>query len=228
MQLKKPHFQPNKIANCIVIGGMIALGKTTIANTLANHIQAAKVVCELETNDQLVELLLAKMYERSDELLYSPLFQLYFTLNRFGKYQNNCNTINPTIFDRSIFEDWLFAKHNIIRPAVFSYYNQLWNRLAKELVNKHGVPNLYVILDGDWKLFEKRLFMRNRKVEIDNFTKNQLYFQNLHRVYTGFMEAVCNDFGINYCIIDAKLPIVTIIKMILEKLKLQKLDWKFI
>lgn len=66
--------------------------------------------------------------------------------------------------------------------------------------------------------------MRNRKVEIDNFTKNQLYFQNLHRVYTGFMEAVCNDFGINYCIIDAKLPIVTIIKMILEKLKLQKLD----
>ncbi|AAB96099.1 deoxynucleoside kinase [Mycoplasmoides pneumoniae] len=224
----KPKFQPAKIANAVVVGGMIAFGKTTIAESLAKHLKGSKVIYELEEQDQLADLLLAKMYERNDELLYAPLFQLYFTLNRFNKYRKECNNKTPTIFDRSIFEDWLFAKQNIHRPSIFTYYNHLWNGIVKELIFKHGIPALYVILEGDWELFEQRLFQRNRKVEIDNFAKNKDYFKNLYKIYGEFIKNVCYDFGISHCIVNANQSVESITKQVLEVLKSKNLDWEII
>ncbi|WP_031488804.1 deoxynucleoside kinase [Ureaplasma canigenitalium] len=224
---KYPVFKRNRLSNSIVIGGMIAFGKSTLAEALHQEFQPSNVIYELQENDQLMSLLLQKMYERDNNVLFGSLFQLYFVLNRFKNYRDNCNQENLTIFDRSIFEDWLFASANIDKPSVFSYYDGLWQGICKELVYEHGVPRLYVILDGDWELFKERIFKRNRKVEIDNFTINETYFKRLLELYTDYMVNVCKDFGINYIILNARNTVeesVNIVKKELEKLNNEQLQ----
>lgn len=214
----KPDLKRIKLSNSIVIGGMIAFGKSTLAEKLHEKISGSKIVYELDNDDKLMNLLLGKMYERSNNILYGSVFQLYFVLNRFENYKNNCNDKNITIFDRSIFEDWLFAHENIIRPSVFSYYDSLWKDVATELIYQYGVPKLYVILTGTWDLFKKRLFERNRKIEIDNFNKNKTYFKKLLEIYEDYMIGVCKDFGIDYVIIDASKELDDKVEEVLKKI----------
>ncbi|MDE6472927.1 MAG: deoxynucleoside kinase [Ureaplasma sp.] len=214
----RPNAKKIKLSNSIAIGGMIAFGKSTISNALKNAIENSNVIYELDDNDQLMMLLLEKMYEREDNELFGPLFQLYFVLNRFRNYKKNCNQKNLTIFDRSIFEDWLFANENISRPAVFNYYNSLWTSIVNELIYELGVPKLYIILDGDWDLFEERIYKRNREVEIANYEKNKEYFKHLLNIYKDYLVNVCKDFGINYLIIPANLTTEEQVKIVLKKL----------
>lgn len=216
-QILKPNLKKIKISNSIVIGGMIAFGKSTLASKIHESIEDSKIVYELNDEDQLMHLLLEKMYERKNNTLYGSVFQLYFILNRFDNYKNSCNGKNLTIFDRSIFEDWLFAHENIVRPSVFSYYDSLWKDVANELIYQYGVPKLYVILSGNWSLFKERLFKRDRKIEIDNFEKNRTYFKKLLEIYEDYMINVCKDFGIDYIVVDATKSVDELSQIVLEK-----------
>lgn len=214
----QPVFQKIKVSNSVAVGGMIAFGKSTLVKEIAKHLDNVHIVEELSEDDSLANLLLEKMYGRENNILYGSLFQLYFVLQRFDKFRQNCNRENLTIFDRSIFEDWLFAHENIIRPSVFRYYESLWKDISNELVYEHGVPKLYVILVGDWELFEQRLFHRNRKSEIENFDKNKMYFKKLLHVYQDYMVNVCKDFGIEYLLVDASKPLEEKVKLVLTRL----------
>lgn len=219
--IKKPIFRPLKVANCIAVGGMIAFGKSTLVQALSNKYPGAKVVYELEENDQLPTLLLSKMYDRSNDMLFGSLFQLYFVLNRFDNYKNNCNQEKLTIFDRSIFEDWLFAHENITRPEIFDYYASMWKTICKELIYDYGVPKLYVILTGTWDLFKKRIYERNRQCEVENFAKNETYFKRLLDLYPIYMVDTCRQYGIPYVIVDANKELeekVAIVEKELEKI----------
>lgn len=215
----KPNLKKIKLSNSIVVGGMIAFGKSTLATELHKAIKESRIVYELNDDDQLLNLLLEKMYSRENNLLYGSVFQLFFLLNRFDNYKTNCNKKELTIFDRSIFEDWLFAHENIVRPSVFSYYDSLWKDVAYELIYQQGVPKLYIILSGDWELFKQRLFERDRKVEIENFNKNKTYFKKLLEIYEEYMINVCKDFGIEYIVVDAKKPLQEKIDIVIEKIK---------
>ena len=216
---RKPNFHRIKVSNTVVVGGMIAFGKSTLVNALSKQLDNAHIVTEFDDNDQLAHMLLDKMYGRENNIIYGSVFQLYFVLQRFEKFRQNCNRENLTIFDRSIFEDWLFAHENIIRPSVFRYYESLWKDISNELVYEHGVPKLYVILTGDWELFKKRLFERNRTTEIENFEKNKMYFKRLLSIYQDYMINVCKDFGIECLLVDANLELEQKVEMVLEKLK---------
>lgn len=215
----QPDLKRIKVSNSIVIGGMIAFGKSTLAKKIHDSIENSNIVFELNDDDALMKMLLEKMYERSNSILYGSVFQLYFVLNRFENYKQNCNREGITIFDRSIFEDWLFAHENIVRPSVFSYYNSLWNDVTTELIYQYGVPKLYVILTGSWELFEERLFNRNRKVEIDNYKKNKTYFKKLLDIYESYMINVCKDFGIDYIVVDASKDLDEKVDIVLKKIK---------
>ncbi len=213
-------FKPIKYANVIVIGGMIALGKTTLAQSLIKHYDSqAQWIPELDNNDQLSMLLLEKMYERKDDNLYASLFQLYFVIKRFQTYKSNINNNKLSIFDRSIFEDWLFAKENLNNPFLFGYYEGTFKGISNEIVYDVGVPKLYVILKGDWELFKKRLYERNRDCEINNFKQNEIYFHQLLDQYENFLVNTCKNFGIAYIVIDASLPLEEKTKLVVDKLK---------
>ncbi len=217
---KATDFKRVKISNSICIGGMIAFGKSTLTESLKNkYDKNANVVFELDEDDNLMMMLLEKMYQRENNDLYGSLFQLYFVLNRFENYKKNANLDRLTIFDRSIFEDWLFARENINSPSVFHYYNSLWESVCRELIYDYGVPKLYIILDGDWELFKKRIYQRNRKVEIDNFEKNENYFKQLLLKYADYLVSACKDFGIDYIVVDANLEQEDKIALIDQKLQ---------
>lgn len=213
-----PFLKKIKISNSIVIGGMIAFGKSRLSEAICEKLPNTKMIKELDDDDVLSNMLLAKMYERSNNTIFGSVFQLYFVLNRFQNYKANCNSEHLTVFDRSIFEDWIFAHENIIRPSVFSYYDSLWKDISTELVYQHGVPKLYVILSGDWELFKERLFLRNRKSEIENYEKNEVYFKKLLSIYEEYMINVCKDFGIDYIVLDAKKPLEEKVNIVIDKI----------
>ena len=152
--------------------------------------------------------------------MYASLFQLYFVIKRFDNYKKHVlNSNQMTIFDRSIFEDWLFAKENLNSSYLFGYYEGTFRGIANEIVYDIGVPKLYIILKGSWDLFKRRIYERARPAEIDNFEKNEIYFHRLLNQYEEFLVSTCKNFGIEYVVIDAALPVDEKVKMVVEHLK---------
>ena len=214
------HFKKIKYTNSIVIGGMIAMGKSTLAEAIIQHYPKATWVPEFDPNDALCQMLLRKMYERDDNNMYASLFQLYFVIKRFDNYKKHVmNNKQMTIFDRSIFEDWLFAKENLNNSYLFGYYEGTFRGIANEIVYDIGVPKLYVILKGNWDLFKRRIYERARPAEIDNFEKNEIYFHRLLNQYEEFLVSTCKNFAIDYVIVNAELDIEEKVKIVVEKLK---------
>ncbi len=212
---KTQKFSNNKV---IAIGGMIAAGKTTLSNDLASKINA-KVNYELDENNKTQDVLLEDMYKREPDA--GTVFQLYLFLKRHRQYVEASKSNQPIILDRTIFEDRLFAHENMLDDIIsFSYYDRMWEEKVSEMINKVGLPNLYVILKIDWNTFKDRIFKRGRKSEIDNFSLNEEYFKNLNSIYVGYLENTCLKFGIPYIVLDANLPNEEKIKKILEKLNM--------
>ena len=203
-----------KASNIIVIGGMIAAGKSSLVGSLP-----FKAIQELDPNDELQNVLISKMYEGDD--IAKQVFQLDIMLSRFDKYKNAVqNKDNKFVFDRSIFEDWIFAKLLLSKiPNVWEYYDSIWNDKINEMVNELGIPELYLILDINWETFMKRIFIRNRKSEVDNFNKNESYFKELFSIYLVELKRMLDKYNIPYIIVDVndkdKLSVINEAKNIL-------------
>ena len=217
----KSNFQRIKVGNAIAIGGMIGAGKSTLSRALGQKLEAS-VVYELNENDELQNLLLKKLYE--GDKTSAIAFQVYFFWNRFENYKLQSKSKKPSVFDRTIFEDRLFAYQNMIKdPVVFKFYEGIWNEKAKEMIYSVGVPKLYIILDIKWEDFKKRLFERGRKSETDNFDQNEPYFRSVHRIYTEYLVNVCQVYGINHIVLDATIPTEKQVEMIMAKIKNENL-----
>jgi len=126
-KLKSSNILPIKIANCIVVGGMIASGKSTLVNELSKDTNFIPIYeLDDQNKDSLMYILLDHMYRR--ESISPAVCQLHFVLSRFEKYKNALKEIDDktAVFDRSIFEDRLFAFYNLIDyPQVYTYYVNL-------------------------------------------------------------------------------------------------------
>lgn len=197
-------YKKQKEANAIAVGGMISAGKSTIVENLVKK-YGFEPVYELSNDpNDLMNILLDKMYQR--EQIAESVCQLQFLLNRFTRYKNCIlNSKNPAIkvFDRTIFEDRMFAFHNMLsQPTVYEYYEKLWKEQVNQLVYEIGTPKLYIILKLDWDKFLERLYKRNRSVEIKNFKKNETYFRLLNSGYIEYLTSVCATYRIPYVIID--------------------------
>lgn len=195
-------------SNIIVVGGMIAAGKSSLVGSLP-----FKPIQELDPNDELQRVLIKEMYE--GDIIAKQVFQLDMLLSRFDKYKKaSKNKKHFYVFDRMIFEDHIFAKlllGNI--PNVWEYYNSIWKDKVDEMINKIGKPKFYVILDVDWENFQDRIFKRNRKAEIDNFESNKEYFYTLHKQYVEELTKLLNEYSIDYFVINTN-----------EKTKLQVIE----
>ena len=217
----KSNFQRIKVGNAIAIGGMIGAGKSTLSKALGQKLEAS-VVYELNENDELQNLLLKKLYE--GDKTSAIAFQVYFFCSRFDNYCNGVNNNRISVFDRTIFEDRLFAHQNMTSdPIMFGFYDSMWHDKTKELIYSVGVPKLYIILDIKWEDFKKRLFERGRKSETDNFDQNEPYFRSVHRIYTEYLVNVCQVYGINHIVLDATIPTEKQVEMIMAKIKNENL-----
>lgn len=223
LDLTMPNTKPNRLANCIAIGGMIAMGKSTLAKALYERFaEYSTYVEELDETDEYTMLLLDKMYQRENEELYGPMFQLNFVLQRYLRYKEVLEKTDKLVFfDRTIFEDFVFAVENIKSPATLKYYTALYDDICTKLRYKEGVPQWYIILDGDWELFKERIYKRGRKSEIENFEKNEDYFRHLQKNYVTWLKGICNSTGISCLVVDAKLSTEEQVDYIVNALQLR-------
>ncbi len=205
-----------KTNKTIAIGGMIAAGKTTLSDALSKAIKA-QVFYEINDDDKTQMILLNDLYERKPDA--GTVFQIYQLLKRINQYEYAANLNEPIILDRVFFEDRLFAHENMLDNIVnYCHYDIFWEAKADEIIDKVGLPQLYVILKISWDTFKQRIFERGRKSEIDNFSLNEKYFKKLNSVYVPYLEKTCIRYGIPYITLEADMPTKDKIKLIIDKI----------
>lgn len=218
-----PRFKKVQVAKCIAIGGMIGMGKSTLATALAEELNG-QAILELHKKDKITELLLEKLYERESDK-YASVFQLYFALTRSEAYSKNANRKKITIFDRTIFEDYLFAIRNIKTPSVIRYYISLWDSEIKKLIYQNGLPAVYIILKGSNELMYDRIKNRGRKCEIDNLEKNKQYLEELNNHYVDYLVRICKNYNIEYLVVEADKPTNEQVSDIVKELYERKISY---
>jgi len=177
----------------IAVGGMIASGKSTLVKQLAEKYNIP-LMNEFEQDDDVFNTLLQWLYEGKENV--EMLLQIYF-LHKHWLAQMEFN--DNVIVDRHIIEHWLFAQINLSsKPKVLNMYNGLFHQYMNDVSH----PDLYIILDVDWKSFEDRIMKRGRQQEIDNFENNKEYFEALIKNYVKKLVAQCDIYEIPYVVIN--------------------------
>jgi deoxyadenosine/deoxycytidine kinase len=185
----------------IVIGGMIGLGKTSVADTLNAHFKTkgieSKVFYEAVDDNPILPLYYELTPEELDARRIPFLLQLFFLNKRFKTVKECINWREPiyTIQDRSIYEDWYFAYVNKnlgrISNLEFTIYEDLVDNMLEELNElPKKAPDLMVYLKGSFDTVIDRLMARGRSFEINPELK-EYYFE----VWKGYDEWVMNQYG---------------------------------
>lgn len=163
----------------IVVGGMIGLGKSSVAEILGNHFNS-EVFYESVDDNPILPLFYSESEEEILKNRYPFLLQLYFLNTRFKSIKEALYNDN-NVLDRSIYEDWYFAKKNmelgrISELEMNTYEGLLENMLEelKELPKKS--PDIMVYLKGSFETVMKRINLRGREFEIDESLKEYYHF----------------------------------------------------
>ncbi|MGH7858939.1 MAG: deoxynucleoside kinase [Candidatus Binatia bacterium] len=140
----------------IVIEGPIAVGKTSLAERLAEVFGARVVLEESEENP-----FLRRFYDNPEKYAFAA--QLFFLLNRY-RQQSELNQLD--LFEQAIVADYLFAKDQIfarlnLDSDEYSLYQQIYRMLDARIVR----PDLVVYLEARSDVLWKRLRRRDREYE---------------------------------------------------------------
>lgn len=154
----------------IVVGGMIGLGKSSTAKVLGEALGSEVFYENVDNND-----ILPLFYTASDEEIqlkrYPFLLQLEFLNSRFSDIKQAL--VHPmNVLDRSIYEDWYFAKVNNdlgrISDTEFKIYEKLLDNMMQELEElPKKSPDLMVYLKASFETTLFRIGLRGRDFEQD-------------------------------------------------------------
>jgi deoxyadenosine/deoxycytidine kinase len=167
---------------------------------------------EYREDDDVFATLLQWLYEGKANT--EMLLQIYFLHDAWLR-QKEYN--NHFILDRDIIEHWLFAQENLKEsPEIMNMYNGVFHSYMNQITK----PDLYIILDVDWKHFKERIFNRQRSQEVNSFEKNAAYFSSLLNNYVQRMRAQCVIFDIPYVVINTNdLTEEEVFESVMKKLK---------
>ncbi|MED4603186.1 deoxynucleoside kinase [Paenibacillus validus] len=154
----------------IVVGGMIGLGKTSVATLLGQALHS-EVFFESVDDNPILPLFYTASPEEIEKKRYPFLLQLHFLNSRF-KAIKQALVHNRNVLDRSIYEDWYFAKVNLelgrISPLEFEVYEGLADNMMSELAElPKKAPDLMVYLKGSFDTVMHRISLRGRSFEQD-------------------------------------------------------------
>ncbi len=165
---------PPRHPRYVAVEGPIGVGKTTLTQKLAKHLQARVVLEEFEDNPFLREFYL-------DKSRVAFQTQVYFLMARY-KQQEELRQFD--LFNRAIVSDYLFAKDRI-----FAYLNlsepelQLYEKVYDLLRPRLLKPDLVIFLQARPDVLLKRLRRRGRDFEA---TVDAAYLESLMRAYNQF------------------------------------------
>lgn len=171
----------------IVIGGMIGLGKTTMAELISQKLNGA-IYYESVDDNPILPLYYTASEKEIELKRYPFLLQLYFLNSRFKTVKEAAiNSIQGlSVIDRSIYEDWYFANINKklgrMSDLEFDIYEKLLSNMLEELATiPKKAPDLMIYLDGSFDTVIKRIKNRGRSYELDPSLID--YYKLLHSGY---------------------------------------------
>ena len=169
----------------IVLAGMIAAGKSTVSARLADKLNTDLMIEPVDDNPIL------PLYYNNKEK-YAFLLQIYFLNERFKLIKQALKN-NKNVLDRSIYEDELFTRINLMEGNItqveYDVYKDLLDNMLEEIEDMpKKAPDLLVYLDITFDKFLENLGKRGRAFEqIDENTekgqKDLAYFKLLHSEY---------------------------------------------
>jgi deoxyguanosine kinase len=154
----------------IAFEGPVAVGKTTLATLLAEHLDGVLLLEEFERNEFLPDF-----YEDQDR--WALAMQLWFLADReeqvlnFGKRD-----------DRAVVADYSFAKNEVLGDELIRVDRErhLYQRLHRLLRRTSRLPDLVVYLDAPNELLLERIRSRGRPYEA---RIDAVYLNRLRRAY---------------------------------------------
>lgn len=173
----------------ITIGAMIGAGKTSLAELVANHFNS-EVFYESVDDNPILPLFYTASEEEIQTKRYPFLLQLWFLNTRFKNIKEALIKDN-NVLDRSIYEDWYFAKVNKdlgrISDLEFSLYEDLLNNMLEELEGlPKKSPDLMIYLSGSFETILERIKKRGREYELDEALVS--YYYTLWQGYDNWVK----------------------------------------
>jgi deoxyguanosine kinase len=161
----------------ITIEGNIGVGKTTLANILAQKLNAKLILEEFADNP-----FLPKFYEKPDQYAF-PL-ELFFMAERYKQLKDYLHTQDlfqeVTISDYLFTKCLLFAKVNL-PDEEFRLYQKLFDIIHQQI----SFPNILIYLHAPVQKLKENIKKRNRSYEQD--IKDDYLF-NLQETYTSYIK----------------------------------------
>ena len=177
----------------LVVGGMIGLGKTSVSELLAKEL-GTKVFYESVEGNPILPL----FYTASDEEIaskrYPFLLQLYFLQTRFQAIKQAYKEDN-NVLDRSIYEDWYFAKvnHDLgrISELEFQIYEGLLDEMMQEIdgLPYKKKPDLMIYLRASFETVMYRIGLRGR-----DFEQDESLIEYYRTLWQGYDEWITNHY----------------------------------
>ncbi len=158
----------------IAIEGVIGVGKTSLAERLAERLHAKLILEQFEENP-----FLENFYK--DQKRYAFHTQVYFLLSRYRQQQDLRQT---DLFSSLLITDYMFQKDRL-----FAYLNleekelALYNRVANMLEASITNPELVIYLQADTDRLLHNIRKRGREIEAP-ITRD--YIEALNKMYNEF------------------------------------------
>jgi len=161
----------------IAIEGNIGVGKTTLANMLAQSLGARLVLEEFAENP-----FLAKFYENPAQYAFSV--ELFFMAERFKQLKDllaqqdlfHATTVSDYLFTKCL----LFAKVNLPEDE-FQLYQRLFEMMQPQILQ----PDLLIYLHAPVSKLQDNIKKRNRLYEL-NIQNDYLF--NIQQTYTQYIK----------------------------------------
>lgn len=176
----------------IVVGGMIGLGKSSVAKILGSHF-GTEVFYESVDDNPILPLFYTASPEEIERKRYPFLLQLHFLHTRYRDIKKALAN-NNNVLDRSIYEDYYFAKRNMelgrISELELQTYENLLENMMEELSElPKKAPDLMVYLRGSFDTVLARINKRGRDFELDPSLYDYYKF-----LWEGYDEWVFNHY----------------------------------
>ena len=155
----------------IVVGGMIGLGKSSVSEVIAEHLQS-EVFYEKVEGNRVLEQFYTASPEEIQAKRYPFLLQLEFLSSRYKSIKEALSNDN-NVLDRSIYEDRYFMEINWelgrISDLEREIYIELLDNMLEELdeLSYKKAPDLMVYLKGSFETVMYRINKRSRDCEQD-------------------------------------------------------------